>query len=153
MSIHEDVLNSVSVLIVEDKEVVTEGLHFYLKNRVADIYMASNVDEGLEIYRTRSPQIIIIDLALLPLSDMEMIETIRQKDKETTIILVSGNNTQSHFIKAIEIGINRYLPRPANRSELLETLIVEADKILLRQEIEALDRRLENSRRFEGLKA
>ena len=39
MSIHEDVLNSVSVLIVEDKEVVTEGLHFYLKNRVADIYI------------------------------------------------------------------------------------------------------------------
>ncbi len=151
MSIHEDVLNNVSVLIVEDEKVIREGLHFYLKKRVADIYLAGNVEEALEIYRTKRPQIIISDLTMLPILDLQMAETIRQKDKETIIILVSANNEQDYFIRAIEIGINRYVPRPANKDELLETLIVEAYKVLLRQEIKVVEKKLESTRRFEGL--
>lgn len=117
---HNRVLKELKVLLVEDEE----SLATLLKNAIGDYFYSfqirSNGEEGLEGFKTLSPDIVITDI-MMPLMDgLEMSSEIRALNEDIPIIILSAFSDTDKLLNAIDVGVVKYLIKPFDPDELLE---------------------------------
>ena len=117
-----DILKHVSVLYVEDDIDISESTYEYLKEFCENIYVAYNGQEGLELYYSKKPDIIVTDIAMPIMNGLEMSEIIREKDHDTPILVNSAFSNVELFTQAINIGINDYILKPTDVDNLIESV-------------------------------
>ena len=127
---------TLSLLYVEDDPHTREGTLSILHEIFPTIYVASDGEEGLALYRENAQKIdlVITDLTMPKLNGLEMIERIRETNKEIAIIVFSAHNESSYFAQTIELGVDGYLIKPLKSSQLFQTLSRTVEKISLRKE-------------------
>ena len=136
-------LKTLTVLYVEDDDDVREQLSQYLRRRVGKLLIAKNGVEGLEIYRTQQPDMIITDI-LMPLMDgLTMAAEIRATDTNIPIIVTTAFENSNYFLRSIEVGIDKYVVKPIDTNLLVSAIYkcmsrIKADE-LLRLAIKLLD--------------
>lgn len=109
---------NIKVLVVEDDEIARENAVEYLQDYFSNIYEASNALDGLKIYETKKPDIIITDIQMPKLNGLEFIEKIRQKDKKVQVIVLTAFCDKEYLLKAVELQLVKYLVKPINELEL-----------------------------------
>jgi len=118
-------MQKISILIVEDEMEVLERLAKYLSIFCDTIYKAKNGMEALELYNKHLPNIILSDINMPKLRGVEFIEKIRQKDKNTQIIILSAHTHTKDFLKIVPLNLVSYLVKPVKMTEL-KTIILKA---------------------------
>ena len=113
---------SYSVLYVEDDEDIAQEMAFFLQSRVKTLYTAYDGDEGLALFKKQSPDIVITDIKMPHRDGLSMAEAILEISPNTPIIVLSAFNDATYLFKAIELGVYKYLPKPSNLKNLLQTL-------------------------------
>ncbi len=84
---------------------------------------------GLELIKTVKPQIAIVDIAMPNMDGMEMVQKLRETDKEIFVIMLTGYSDFSYVQKSIRIGVADYLLKPIQDDELYSSLKMVIDKI------------------------
>ncbi|MBZ0092451.1 MAG: diguanylate cyclase [Sulfuricellaceae bacterium] len=133
-------LKTLSVLYVEDNEDIREQLAQFLRRRVGTLHVAANGQEGLDVFRREQPDIVITDILMPVMDGLKMSEIIKNEEPATPIIVTTAFNEQDYFIKAIDIGIDKYVIKPINTESLLEAVYKSALILLQRREIDAHNR-------------
>ncbi len=106
-----------TLLYIEDDAATREELAFFLGGLVSELFLATNGEEGYELFCSKRPDIIITDIQMPILNGIEMIQKIRQIDSETPILITSAYNETDYLLNAINIGVDRYiLNRTSHRS-------------------------------------
>ena len=118
----KDILKNLSILYVEDEEVVRNNLARYLKRRVKNLYLAENGREGYESYLQNKPDIIITDINMPVANGFRMAREIRKSDTKIPIIIASARNEKIFFKNAKEIGTSGYLIKPIDFDDLQHEL-------------------------------
>ncbi len=136
-------LQSLTVLYVEDEPKLQEQVSSFFSDIVGTFYLASNGEEGLAFYQQYKVDIIISDITMPKMNGIEMAEKIRQENRHIPIIITSAHNNSDFFIKAIEIGISRFILKPINIENLFEILVQYAKTIALAKEKASLKNILE----------
>lgn len=130
-------LKSVSILYVEDNEDIRSSISLYLKKWGCIFYIAANGKEGLEIFYEKKPHVVISDIMMPVMNGLDMAERIKKSDPHVHIILTTGLNEQDYLIRALNIGIEKYVLKPIKPKVLLDALIQSATLIFHQKEIEA----------------
>lgn len=127
---------TLSLLYVEDDPHTREGTLSILHEIFPTVYVACDGEEGLALYHenAQSIDLIITDITMPKLNGLEMIERIRETNKEIAIIVFSAHNESSYFAQTIELGVDGYLIKPLKSSQLFQTLSRTVEKISLRKE-------------------
>ena len=127
---------TLSLLYVEDDPHTREGTLSILHEIFPTIYVACDGEEGLALYHENAQKIdlIITDITMPKLNGLEMIERIRETNKEIAIIVFSAHNESSYFAQTIELDVDGYLIKPLKSSQLFQTLSRTVEKISLRKE-------------------
>jgi DNA-binding response OmpR family regulator len=107
------------VLIVEDDEVIGQGMASHLALAGFDPLLVERGESGLARLRYERPDACVLDLMLPGLDGWELIETVRGEGIGTPIIVVSARGTESDRIRALEIGADDYLVKPFSMGELV----------------------------------
>jgi two-component system OmpR family response regulator len=110
------------VLIVEDDEVIAQGMARHLGAAGFDAVWVGNGDQGLARLRYEQPDVCVLDLMLPGLDGWKLIETIRAEGIGTPIVVVSARGTEHDRVHALEIGADDYLVKPFSLAELLARL-------------------------------
>ncbi len=118
---HDNFLREMTVLFVEDEEIVRASMERILKRRVKEIYLASNGKEGLDMFRHKNPDIIISDIRMPQLDGLDMIRELR-KTSDIPIIIASGHNDEQFLLEAIELNVDYYLKKPIDQNRLISAL-------------------------------
>jgi len=116
------VLKHVSVLYVEDDREIADATSEYLKEFCTNVYVAYNGKDGLELYRSKNPDIIITDIAMPIMDGLKMSEIIRENDCDIPILINSAFSDISLFTRAIDIGIDDYILKPTDADKLIESI-------------------------------
>jgi len=116
------VLKHVSVLYVEDDREIANATSEYLKEFCTNVYVAYNGKDGLELYRSKNPDIIITDIAMPIMDGLKMSEIIRENDCDIPILINSAFSDISLFTRAIDIGIDDYILKPTDADKLIESI-------------------------------
>ncbi|HCF4146885.1 SpoIIE family protein phosphatase [Pseudomonas aeruginosa] len=144
---------SATLLIIDDDEVVRESLAAYLEDSNFKVLQALNGLQGLQIFESEQPDLVICDLRMPQIDGLELIRRIRQTASETPIIVLSGAGVMSDAVEALRLGAADYLIKPLEDLAVLEHSVRRAlDRAYLRVEnqryrdkLEAANRQLQAS--------
>ena len=128
------ILKNMNVLYVEDDKNTQEELVYFLSNKVNNLYVANNGEEGFEKFEKFQPDIIITDIQMPILNGIKMTELIRKNNKFVPIIVISAFNDTDYLFEAIKLNVTNYLTKPLNLTQLIETLGNIAKNINLEKE-------------------
>ncbi len=113
-------LKNYTILCVEDEEGIRKRLVNTLKYYCDEVLESSNGEDGYDLYLEYKPDIIISDIQMPKQDGVAMVEKIRQKDKNTIIIMLSAYSNEEYLLKLINLNINHYILKPINSEKLLE---------------------------------
>lgn len=117
-----DVLKKLTVLIVEDEEDTKNLMKQSLEKVFKWVETAQNGDEGFKKFKKYSPNIVLTDIAM-PIADgLEMTKKIKEISPHTPILVLSAFSEKEKLLKAIEVGVNKYILKPIDMEELLSSL-------------------------------
>src|SRR3978361_1100937 len=107
------------VLIVEDDEVIAQGMARHLDAAGFDAVWVANGDQGLARLRYEKPDVCVLDLMLPGVDGWKLIETARSEGIPTPIFVVSARGPEEDRVHALEIGADDYLVKPFSMKELV----------------------------------
>jgi DNA-binding NarL/FixJ family response regulator len=111
------------LLIIDDHEVVRQGLVLALKNQgFESIETAGNILEARGKIAVFNPQGIIVDINLPDGSGFEIVQWVRTHSQNTAIIVLSLNNPVPFAKAAQQSGANAYLSKSQSVQEIIATL-------------------------------
>src|SRR5881398_629385 len=107
------------VLIVEDDEVIAEGMARHLEAGGFDAVSVAKGEQGLARLRFENPDVCVLDLMLPELDGWKLIETARAEGIGTPIVVVSARGTEHDRVHALQIGADDYMVKPFSMKELV----------------------------------
>jgi DNA-binding response OmpR family regulator len=122
------------VLIVEDDEVIAQGMARHLGAAGFDAVWVGNGEQGLARLRYEQPDACVLDLMLPGLDGWKLIETLRSEGIATPVVVVSARGTEHDRVHALEIGADDYLVKPFSMKELVARVRAAARRGIRREE-------------------
>jgi DNA-binding response OmpR family regulator len=112
-------VNVSKVLIIEDDEVIAQGMAAHLSAAGFDPLWVNKGEPGLARLRFEKPDVCVLDLMLPGVDGWKLIETARAEGIGTPIVVVSARGTEHDRVHALEIGADDYLVKPFSMKELV----------------------------------
>jgi two-component system NarL family response regulator len=129
---------TVDVLIVEDHQLVAEGLELLLNEQV-DIRVvgsAASVEEAVRLAAERKPRVVLMDFQLADGTGAEAAAAIRAAAPETLVLFLSASGNDEALLAAVEAGGVGYLLKTSAASSLIESVRrVAAGEMLIPPEV------------------
>ena len=122
------------VLIVEDDDVIAQGMARHLQAAGFDPLWVSKGEQGLARLRYERPDVCVLDLMLPGVDGWSLIETARSEGIGTPIVVVSARGTEHDRIHTLDIGADDYLVKPFSMKELVARVRVAARRGVRAQE-------------------
>lgn len=114
--LNKDLLESLTVLYVEDEEMIKEEVTFFCKRFIPNFHIASNGLEGIEVYKKVKPDVIVTDIQMPKMNGIDML---RELNTTTPVIITTAFSDIEYFLYAIELKVNKFIIKPVDLKELL----------------------------------
>jgi two-component system alkaline phosphatase synthesis response regulator PhoP len=117
-----------SVLIVEDEEHLHETLKLNLEMEGYEVSSSFDGTQALKAVQNEYFDLIIMDVMLPEIDGIAVTESLRIKNIEVPILILSAKNTSSDKVLGLRKGADDYLTKPFN----LEELLLRVEKLILK---------------------
>ena len=114
----------ITVFIVDDHEMISEGIHSLLLNEADIEWMGSakRPDDLMDLLRTRQPDILLMDINLPQMSGLDLCLEVKEKYPAIHIIGLSTSIQPSVIRKMKENGASGYLLKDVSKKEIITAL-------------------------------
>jgi two-component system response regulator AtoC len=121
------------VLVVDDQETIRHFLAKAFEQEGHEVVQASSGEQAVELVATDHPDAAVLDLKLPGISGMEVLEKIKQMDRQIPVIMITAYGEISSAVKAMKMGAFDYITKPADIDRLVLTLerALESQKLWL----------------------
>ncbi len=144
-------MNDLTLLYVEDDQDTQEQMRMLLEDNVKEYHQAFNGEEGLSLYMDIKPDIILSDIHMPTLDGLSMIQKIKEVDKNQQIIIVSALDNREHLLKAINMGVNFFVPKPVDMDTLYKHIDVLTQTIKKENQLKNKVEELHNLAHYDAL--
>lgn len=114
--------DNISILYVEDEDEIREELLEILSLDFDTILVASNGEEGLELFKQHRPDLVISDIQMPKMDGLSMCKNIQRIDQDIPIILVTAFNEQKYIDEAEDVMMPHFISKPISISELYDAI-------------------------------
>lgn len=125
-SIRYSDLKGVKVLIVDDDEGLCNSLKFLFEDHDCEVRTANNGEDGLKIFESFDPDIILVDLHMPGIGGHTVIFSVARNSPDTPIIVVSGTGVIKDAVRAMNLGAWEFVQKPILQFEELELSVLKA---------------------------
>lgn len=128
-----------TILLIEDEHTIS---NFICRALAANDYKAipaASGKEGLSLFFSHSPDLVLLDLGLPDIDGLEVLAQLRDLPREVPVIIISARDRESEKVKALDMGADDYVVKPFGVSELLariRTTLRRADRLKVSQGIQ-----------------
>ncbi|SFV55677.1 Putative two-component response regulator [hydrothermal vent metagenome] len=125
-----EIKSKYSILYVEDDDAVRDNYINYLKRFYEVVYGASNAEDAYQIFKSKKPNILVIDINLPGKSGIEFLQSVRAFDHSVKAIMLTAMSDVDTLMHASELKLTKYLVKPISRDELKDALSVAVKEIV-----------------------
>ncbi|SEQ55268.1 response regulator transcription factor [Piscibacillus halophilus] len=140
-------MSDTSILVIEDEEKIARVLELELGYEGYTVSKAHSGYDALELYRSQTWDLILLDIMLPEMSGIELLRRIRKNDTHTPILLLTAKGSTEDKVTGLDLGANDYITKPFEIEELLARIRAALRQVQTNQ-VEAEDEWLS----FENLK-
>ncbi|NRF94817.1 response regulator [Paenibacillus frigoriresistens] len=112
-----------SLLIVDDERWVRQGLRSTIDWEAEGIEVLGEAEDGeeaLQLIQTLTPDIIITDIKMPRMDGLAFIETVKNRNLPSKIIIISGYSDFDSAQKALRYGASDYVLKPIEETQMLD---------------------------------
>jgi two-component system, NarL family, response regulator LiaR len=114
----------IKVLIVDDHEVVRQGLRFLLQQKDGIEVVGECADGPSVIHAVRAlePTVVLLDLFLPGRDGLAVLAQIKQESPTTQVLMLTSSADQEHLLAAIRAGALSYLTKSAGVDQVIASV-------------------------------
>jgi signal transduction histidine kinase len=128
-------LKKLKVLYVEDDRETREQFREFLCRPLGTLITAVDGEEGLELFRIHKPDIVVTDILMPRMDGLTMAHEIRGIAPHVPIVVITAFEQSDYLLRAINIGIDKYVTKPVNSYLLFECLLECAHRLRAEEQL------------------
>ena len=113
-----------TVLTVEDDPIVRADLRLVLEDAGFEVSDARNGAEAIDAAAREQPDLMLLDIEMPRMDGYEVATRMRADERlrGVPIIMITSRVGEKHRSRAIELGVDDYLGKPYQESQLLDAI-------------------------------
>ena len=112
-----------NILVIEDDKYISHFIDISLTKEGYKVHIGESADEGMFLFTSYKPGIVLLDLGLPDRDGMELLKEIR-RISDVPILIVSARGQEKEKINALDLGANDYITKPFYMGELMARIRV-----------------------------
>jgi two-component system KDP operon response regulator KdpE len=128
-----------TILVIEDERSISNFICRALSASDYKAIPATSGKEGLSLFFSHSPDLVLLDLGLPDMDGMDILAQLRELPHEVPVIIISARDREAEKVRALDMGADDYVVKPFGVSELLariRTTLRRADRMKVSQGIQ-----------------
>lgn len=117
------------ILAIEDDRYISRFIELSLEKEGYEVILAGTAAEGMFMFSSHHPDIVLLDLGLPDRDGLELLGEIRSISS-TPVLIVSARGQEREKIAALDLGANDYITKPFHMGELMARIRV-AERTLI----------------------
>jgi NarL family two-component system response regulator LiaR len=111
----------IGVLIVDDHQVVRQGLRFVLEQEEGIEVVGECADgpSAIQAVRTLEPTVVLLDLFLPGQDGLSVLTQLKHDRRATEVLMLTSSQDDQHLLAAIRAGALAYLPKTAGVDQVV----------------------------------
>jgi YesN/AraC family two-component response regulator len=113
------------ILIIDDESAIAIMLKKMVEKAGHEAKTAINGNEGLQLFDTYNPDLLITDIVMPEKEGLELIIELRRKNPNLKIIAISGGGRfqyEGYLNSAKHLGANKVFQKPLDLKELMSSI-------------------------------
>jgi len=113
------------IMVVDDSLTVRKITSRLLEREGYRVLTAKDGVDALELIKDTLPAVMLVDIEMPRMDGFELTRTVRgdQRTRGIPIIVISSRTAEKHRDQATQLGVNAFLGKPYQESELLEQVM------------------------------
>ena len=117
-------MERIRVMIADDHSLIREGLKQLLEfdGSIEIVGEASNGVECLEKLNESNPEVLLLDINMPEKNGIEVLKQMKADQSEIKVLILTVHNEMDYLMKAVDIGVDGYILKDAESSELKKAI-------------------------------
>ncbi len=113
-----------TIMVVDDSITVRKVTQRLLQRHDYEVITAKDGVDAISVLSDHKPDVMLLDIEMPRMDGFELATIIRhdEKLKDLPIIMITSRTGEKHRERAESIGVNRYMGKPYNEVDLLQTI-------------------------------
>jgi DNA-binding response OmpR family regulator len=111
-------MNRRAILLIEDEDSIADPLASALRKEGFDVRTAESAAAGLEAFRARPPDLVLLDVMLPDGDGKDVLRTIRGSSR-VPVVMLTARGEEMDRVLGLELGADDYVTKPFSASELV----------------------------------
>ncbi|MDO6681489.1 sigma-54 dependent transcriptional regulator [Oceanobacter sp. 5_MG-2023] len=132
------------LLLVEDSQSTAMVYATYLEHLfdVTVVYTGTDAIDALHRHRF---QLAVMDVQLPDISGLEVLKTLRERDQQLPVVIITAHSTVEVAVDAMRLGANDFLTKPFDKTRLQHTLQQVLKTVQLSSLVETYEKTFDRS--------
>jgi len=129
------------ILVIDDEIFITKSLKQHLEKEGCEVLTAESGEEGLEIFKSDTPDIVLLDLNMPGMGGVETLKAIKKLNSDIVVIIITAHGDIETAVSAIKSGAYDFVEKPFELNRIsvlikkaLETVHLKREVSFLREE-------------------
>jgi DNA-binding NtrC family response regulator len=144
LSIPAEVKASIRILIIDDERTLRESCASVLQMDGYNVTLIGRGEEALETVKRRKFDIVLVDLYMSQTSGMDILRSALEFNRDTIVVVMTGNPSVTSSIEALRAGAWDYLPKPFSATHLQVLIGRASHAVMVARETRDLKQQLAN---------
>lgn len=120
----EKKMEKINVMIVDDHSLIREGLKQLLEfdGTIKVVGEVSNGIECLEKITICNPDVLLLDINMPEMNGIEVLKKMKEDGTQIKVLILTVHNEMDYLMKAVDIGVDGYILKDSESSELKKAI-------------------------------
>lgn len=140
------------ILIVEDEKAIRNVLKNILadEDKTFELEEAENGKQAIDMISDKDYDLVLCDIKMPGVDGIEVLENIREKNPDTSVIMISGHGDLDTAVDCMRKGAYDYISKPPDLNRLLTTVRRALDRTDLVKENKTLKKKISKGYQMVG---
>ena len=111
-----------TVLVIDDKDSIRNLLETLLSRKGYEVVLASNGPRGLELFRRKRPDVVVLDLKMPEMNGLTVLQQVRQLNPTQPVVVLTGAGTAEAEQQVRALGVTEYVEKEFSLYRLGDSL-------------------------------
>ena len=120
---------SVKIMIADDHSLIREGLKNLLELE-GDIEVVAEAEDGMQCLDKLeyiTPDVLLLDINIPKKNGLEVLRVLKDRKSKVKVLVLTVHNETEYLMKAVDIGIDGYVLKDSESSELKKAIFAIVD--------------------------